>query len=149
MSADDQLIKEMRVLHAVRTVINKWMQTHQNTAKGKTEVKPAYTYFSSHNFSEEYKMIFAPGLKVIMKQTLAVFNIVFGPNSGINAQRDQSWMEFDVDTPITKQKLRALDRYSVVICEPCTPSPIVNTAGAERRAKRRLYVRPMSPVICN
>ena len=56
--------------------------------------------------SDEYKQIFADGLKVKMKQTLAIFNVVFGPHSGINAQRDQSWMEFEADTPITKQQLR-------------------------------------------
>ena len=87
MSADEQLVKEMRVLHAVRTVITKWMQTHNVPAKGKTEIKPAYTYFSGLNLSEEYKLIFADGLKMKMKQTLAVFNVVFGPFSGIDAQR--------------------------------------------------------------
>ena len=64
-----------------------------------------------------------------MNQILANFFVDFSPRSCINSKSDFSWMEFFPTIPVTKKKLRALNRYLLDIFGPCTPSPATTISG--------------------
>ena len=73
----------------VKTVIIEWMRTKTVEAKEKVEGFPAYSYFKSLGFEEEYKLVFAHGVRSKMKRTFATFDVEFSDRSCIESNFDR------------------------------------------------------------